>query len=133
MPGARATAQHQRIAHSTRIALVELPRLTADLLRGLIDGAGDLSVVATVADADDQLEQLDDVAPQVLLWGVADSSLAERAWPVLRRCAGLPIVGIAAAGRAAAVCTLRPQLEPVPDVSGPALVDLVRRLAREAP
>jgi chemotaxis response regulator CheB len=126
-------AQHWRIAQSARIVLVELPRLTSDLLQRLIDGASGLKVVATADDADDLLMRLDEVAPDVLLWGVSGVSLAERAWPVLRRCTELPIVGISSAGRAAAVCTLRPHVEPVPDVSGPALVDLVRRLAGPVP
>jgi hypothetical protein len=69
------------------------------------------------------------IDPHVVLWGEAGPSLARRAWTVLRHHADLPIIGIASGGRAAAVCALRPNLEPVPDLTGAALTDLVRRLA----
>jgi chemotaxis response regulator CheB len=112
---------------------VELSQLTADLLRTVIEDAGDLTVVATAEHADDLLERLEEVHPDVVLWGAVGTTLAERAWPVLRRHGDLPVVGIASAARAAAICRLRPQLEPLPDISGAALVDLVRWLARTTP
>ena len=116
---------------SVRIVIVEMSPLVSKLFRTLADDAADLAVVATVADADELVERLVDTAPDVVVWGVAGPALADRALPVLRRRPDLPIVGLGEAGRAAAVCTLRPSLQQLEAPSGESLVALVRRLGRE--
>jgi hypothetical protein len=79
------------------------------------------------------LDRLEDTNPDVILWGVAGPALADRALPLMRRRAELPVVGIASAGRDAAVCTFAPHLERVETLSADTLVALLRRLGGDEP
>jgi chemotaxis response regulator CheB len=116
-----------------RIALVEMPPIISRLLRAIFAGEPDLHVVATADDAGEMLDRLEDADPDVILWGLAGPALADRALPLMRRRAELPVLGIASAGRDAAVCTLAPDLESVETLSADTLVALVRRLGGDEP
>jgi chemotaxis response regulator CheB len=116
-----------------RIALVEMPPIISRLLRAILAREPDLHVVATADDGGEMLDRLEDADPDVILWGVAGPALADRALPLMRRRAELPVVGIASAGRDAAVCTLAPDLERVETLSADTLVALVRRLGGDEP
>lgn len=111
-----------------RIALVEMPPITSALLRAIFAGAPGVDVVATADDAAEMIDRLGEAQPDVVLWGATGHALADRALPLMRRSAELPVLGIEAAGRNAAVCTLAPDLEHVERLSADTLVALVRRL-----
>ena len=112
----------------TRILLVELPPMLRDIIAETIAMEPDMEVVAEVPDASSLMSSFERTEVGVVVVGRDDPSLASM---LLAQHPQLKILAVANHGRESSLYEMRPQREPLGEISPQRLVEEIRKAARE--
>jgi hypothetical protein len=91
-----------------------MPRLTRELLRGLVEKIGG-RVVAEVDDPQSALERVRELAPALVIVG-EEAAFAGRSAELARALASSRVLGVTEAGRCGELWEIEPHLTPVGDL-----------------
>lgn len=110
-----------QVRRPTRLALVGLPGLVADILTVLVDSWGDFEICARLAYSDDLLTSLVTSSADVLICALPEP-LAVAAWSGVVRTAARPaLVNLVDGERSATAYYLRPDLSEFNDLDAASL------------
>ena len=113
-----------------KIGLASLAPLLSDLVEGIVAEQLDMEIVATFAQCEDWLTEVD-VFPDILVVGINNSDLSASCEKLLTEHPRTLVVGVTDDARRAYLYELRPWAVPLGEVSPHGLVDVIRAAVRE--
>jgi len=112
-----------------RVALIDMSPLLRGILRGLVAGERDMSVVAEYSDAVPLSVPVEEHSAQVLVFGDGGRRLEDECRELLETHPSVKLFLVGGDGRRTTLCELRPHREQLGELDPDQLVALMRRAA----
>lgn len=112
-----------------RVVTAELPQILSDIIGTVFESAGDIHMVGHATSRAELLELAQQLHPDVVILGMADSVPTALSWDLYASDPLLRVLGVVGDGRQTFVYELRPHRTPLGELSPDALVAAVRRMS----
>jgi DNA-binding NarL/FixJ family response regulator len=110
----------------TRVLLLEIPAMLADLLKGIVQADDQIEIVAELADASDLIEVSDRSDANVVIVNLLDGDLPEPCSALLSERPRMRVIGLAGHGRNGFLWELRPHRLALGEISPSTLLPAIR-------
>jgi DNA-binding NarL/FixJ family response regulator len=110
----------------TRVLLLEIPAMLADLLKGIVQADDQIEIVAELADATDLIEVSDRADAHVVIINLPDSDLPASCSALLGERPRMRVIGLAGHGRNGFLWELRPHRLALGEISPSTLLPAIR-------
>lgn len=109
-----------------RLVLASMPPILGEIVRETLAGAGDIEIIAEVADPDQIPAAVRRTGASVAVLGIATSDTRALVHALLAEYPRLRVVALASDGRTGYIHSLQPRESPILDLSPRTLVDAIR-------
>ena len=117
----------------TRVLLLELPAMLADVLKGIVQADDQIEIVAELTDASDLIEVSGRANADLVIVNLRDGELPEACGALLAARPGMRVLGLAGDGRDGFLWELRPHRMALGELTPSMLLPAIRSARGSGP